>query len=231
MNEKRRIPWKRCITNAIRDLKIGGTDCLNLVQIMLEEANVSLPLVQVMQERWKFWRQNKQHQLVADQVQSMSSQCVKYLELRMREACRETEPPPNPWNVLADYVEAPQSEELRAAADKVRGVLETIAGVVAPDPPDLEAMKLVGQIIFQFLSEAGLQCKKLLYQTLTILSTGDTVMSSIDEFYGILRDVAKCLEQGQPNKIKGGLVTAGQILDLAAKTVQHTLRDVVLTKR
>lgn len=231
MNEKRRIPWKRCITNAIRDLEIGGTDCLNLVQIMLEEADVSLPLVEVMQKRWRFWKQNKQHQLVADQVKAMSSRCIKYLELRMREACRETEPPPDPWNVLADDVKAPQSEELKAAADKVRGMLETIAGVVAPASSDLEAMKLVGQIVLQFLNEDGPQSKKLLYQTLIILSTGDTVMSSIDEFHGILRDMAKCLEQGQANKIRESLVTAGQILDLATKAVQYKLRDVVLTKR
>ncbi len=42
MNQRPRIPWKRCIENAIGDLKIVSTDCLNLSQIMLEEADHSL---------------------------------------------------------------------------------------------------------------------------------------------------------------------------------------------
>jgi hypothetical protein len=227
VNQRPRIPWKRCIENAIRDLKIGGTDCLVLTQIMLEEADLSLPLVRVMEKRWRFWRQNKQYQLVADQVQTMSSECVEYLELRMKEACKEIEPPPDPWNLLADYVGAIRPEELRSAADQVRGVLETIAGVIAPDPPDLEAMKLVGEIVLQFLNENGPQTKKLLHQNLIALSADDTVMSDIDEFHGILRDIAKCLEQGQPNKIREILVTARQVLDRAGKAMQNKLSDGV----
>jgi hypothetical protein len=198
---------------------------------MLEEADLSLPLVQVMEKRWRFWRQNKQYQLVADQVQTMSSQCVKYLVLRMKEACKEIEPTPDPWNFLADYAGALQPEELKSAADPVRGVLETIAGVIAPDPPDLEAMKLVGEIVLQFLNENGLQSKKLLCQSLVALSADDSVMSDIDEFHNTLRDIAKCLEQGQPNKIRELLVTARQVLDLAGKAMQNTLRDVVSTNK
>ena len=231
MNQRPRIPWKRCIENAIRDLKIGGTDCLVLTQIMLEEADLSLPLVRVMEKRWSFWRQNKQYQLVADQVQTMSSECVVYLELRMKEACKEIEPPPDPWNLLADYVGAIRPEELRSAADQVRGVLETIAGVIAPDPPDLEAMKLVGEIVLQFLNENGPQTKKLLHQNLIALSADDTVMSGIDEFHNILRNIAKCLEQGQPNKIREILVTARQVLDRAGKAMQNKLSDVVSTNK
>ena len=231
MNQRPRIPWKRCIENAIRDLKIGGTDCLVLTQIMLEEADLSLPLVRVMEKRWSFWRQNKQYQLVADQVQTMSSECVEYLELRMKEACKEIEPPPDPWNLLADYVGAIRPEELRSAADQVRGVLETIAGVIAPDPPDLEAMKLVGEIVLQFLNENGPQTKKLLHQNLIALSADDTVMSGIDEFHNILRNIAKCLEQGQPNKIREILVTARQVLDRAGKAMQNKLSDVVSTNK
>ena len=227
MNQKPRIPWKRCIENAIRDLKIGGTDCLVLTQIMLEEADLSLPLVRVMEKRWSFWRQNKQYQLVADQVQTMSSECVEYLELRMKEACKEIEPPPDPWNLLADYVGAIRPEELRSAADQVRGVLETIAGVIAPDPPDLEAMKLVGEIVLQFLNEDGLQTQKLLCESFLALSADDAVMSDIDEFHGILRDIAKCLEQGRPNKIREILVTARQVLDRSGKAIQNKLRDIV----
>lgn len=227
MNQRPRIPWKRCIENAIRDLKIGGTDCLVLTQIMLEEAGLSLPLVRVMEKRWRFWRQNKQYQLVADQVQTMSSQCVEYLELRMKEACKEIEPPPDPWNFIADHVGALQPEELRSAADQTRGVLETIAGVIAPDPPDLEAMKLVGEIVLQFLNKDSLQSKKLLCQSLVALSADDSVMSDIDEFHSTLQDIAKCLEQGQPNKIRELLVTARQVLDRAGKAMQNKLRDVV----
>ena len=227
MNQRPRIPWKRCIENAIRDLKIGGTDCLVLTQIMLEEADLSLPLVRVMEKRWRFWRQNKQYQLVADQVQTMSSQCVEYLELRMKEACKEIEPPPDPWNFIADHVGALQPEELRSAADQTRGVLETIAGVIAPDPPDLEAMKLVGEIVLQFLNKDSLQSKKLLCQSLVALSADDSVMSDIDEFHSTLQDIAKCLEQGQPNKIRELLVTARQVLDRAGKAMQNKLRDVV----
>ncbi len=230
MNQRSRIPWKRCMENAIQDLKIGGTDCLVLSQIMLEEADVSLPLVQVMEKRWRFWRQNKQYQLVADQVKTMSSQCVEYLVLRVKEASEEVEPPPDPWNLLADYVGALQPEELRSAADQVRGVLETIAGVIAPDPPDLEAMKLVGKVVLQFLNEDGLQ-KKLLCQNLVALSADDTVMSDIDEFHSTLQNIAKCLEQGQPNKLRELFVTARQILDLAGKTMQNTLRDVLSTNK
>lgn len=227
MNQRPRIPWKRCIENAIRDLKIGGTDCLVLTQIMLEEADLALPLVRVMEKRWRFWRQNKQYQLVADQVQTMSSQCVEYLELRMKEACKEIEPPPDPWNFIADHVGALQPEELRSAADQTRGVLETIAGVIAPDPPDLEAMKLVGEIVLQFLNKDSLQSKKLLCQSLVALSADDSVMSDIDEFHSTLQDIAKCLEQGQPNKIRELLVTARQVLDRAGKAMQNKLRDVV----
>ena len=236
MNQRPRIPWKRCMENAIRDLKIGGSDCLNLSQIMLEEADLSLPLVPVMEKRWNFWRQNKQYQLVAAQVQTMSSQCIEYLVLRMKEACREIEPPPDPWNLLADYARALQPEELRSAADQVRGVLETIAGVIAPDPPDLEAMKLVGEIVLRFLNEDGLQSKKLLCERLLTLSAydtflSDTVMSDIDEFHNTIRDIAKYLEQGQPNKIRKLLVTARQVLDLAGKAMQNKLRDVVFTNK
>ena len=231
MNQKPHIPWKRCIENAIQDLKIGGTDCLVLTRIMLEEADLSLPLVRVMEKRWRFWRQNKQYQLVADQVQTMSSQCVEYLVLRMKEACEKIEPPPDPWNLLADYAGALQSEELRSAADQVRGVLETIAGVIAPDPPDLEAMKLVGEIVLQFLNEDGLQSKKLLCVSLLALSADDTVMSDINEFHNILRDIAKCLEQGQVNKIREFLVAARQVLDLSGKDMQNKLRDVVFTNK
>ena len=227
MNQKHRILWKRCIENAIQDLKIGGTDCLVLTQIMLEEADLSLPLVRVMEKRWRFWRQNKQYQLVADQVNKMSSQCVEYLILRMKEACEEIEPPPDPWNLLADYAGAIRPEELRSAADQVRGVLETIAGVIAPDPPDFEAMKLVGKIVLQFLNEDGLQSKKLLCQSLVSLSADDTVMSDIDQFYSTLREITKCLEQERPNKIREFLVTARQVLKLAGKDMQNKLRDVV----
>ena len=227
MNQKPHIPWKRCIERAIQDLKIGGTDCLVLTRIMLEEADLSLPLVRVMEKRWRFWRQNKQYQLVADQVQRMSSQCVEYLMLRMKEACKESEPPPDPWNLLADYARALQPEELRSAADQVRGVLETISGVIAPDPPDLEAMKLVGEIVLQFLNEDGLQSKKLLCKCLLALSADDAVMSDIDEFHNTLRDIAKCLEQAQSNRIRELLVTARQILDLAGKDMQNKLKDVV----
>jgi len=194
---------------------------------MLEEADLALPLVRVMEKRWRFWRQNKQYQLVADQVQTMSSQCVEYLELRMKEACKEIEPPPDPWNFIADHVGALQPEELRSAADQTRGVLETIAGVIAPDPPDLEAMKLVGEIVLQFLNKDSLQSKKLLCQSLVALSADDSVMSDIDEFHSTLQDIAKCLEQGQPNKIRELLVTARQVLDRAGKAMQNKLRDVV----
>ncbi len=242
MNQRPRIPWKRCIENAIRDLKIGGTDCLALTQIMLEEADLSLPLVRVMEKRWSFWKRNKQcvpartyaffqNELVANQVKTMSSQCVEYLILRMKEAREEIEPPPDPWNFLADHVGALQPEELRSAAEQTRGVLETIAGVIAPDPPDLEAMKLVGEIVLQFLNEDDLQRKKLLCQSLVVLSADDTVMSDIDEFHNTLRDIAKCLEQGQPNKICELLVTARQVLNLAGKDMQNKLRDVVSTNK
>jgi len=231
VNQKPHIPWKRCIENAIQDLKIGGTDCLVLTRIMLEEADLSLPLVRVMEKRWRFWRQNKQYQLVADQVQRMSSQCVEYLMLRMKEACKEIEPPPDPWNLLADHVGALRPDELRSAADQTRGVLETIAGVIAPDPPDSEAMKLVGEIVFQFLNEDGLQSKKLLCQSLLTLSADDTVMSDIDEFHSTLRKITKCLEQGQPNRIRELLVTTRQVLDLAGKAMKNTLRDVVSTNK
>ena len=231
MNQKPHIPWKRCIENAIQDLKIGGTDCLVLTQIMLEEADLSLPLVRVMEKRWRFWKQNKQYQLVADQVQTMSSQCVEYLELRMKEACKEIEPPPDPWNFLADHVGALQPEELRSAADQTRGVLETIAGVIAPDPPDLEAMKFVGEIVLLFLNEDGIQSKKLLCQSLVTLSADDTVMSGIDEFHNTLRNIVKCLEQEQPSKIRKLLLTARQVLDLAGEAMQNKLRDVVSTNK
>ncbi len=231
MNQKPRIPWKRCIESAISDLKIGGTDCLVLTQIMLEEADLSLPLVRVMEKRWRFWRQNKQYQLVADQVQTMSSQCVEYLVLRMKEACKEIEPPPDPWSLLADYVDALQSEELRSAADQVRGVLETIAGVIAPDPPDLEAMKLVREIVLQFLNEDGLQNKKLLSQSLVALPEDDTVMAGIDELHSTLRNINKCLEQGRPNKIRELLLTGRLVLDRAGKGMQNKLRDVVSTNK
>jgi len=194
---------------------------------MLEEADLSLPLVRVMEKRWRFWRQNKQYQLVADQVQTMSSQCVEYLVLRMKEACKEIEPTPDPWNLLADYAGALKSEELKSAADQTRGVLETIAGVIAPDPPDLEAMKLVGEIVLQFLNENGLQSKKLLCKCLLALSADDAVMSDIDEFHNTLRDIAKCLEQAQSNRIRELLVTARQVLDRAGKDMQNKLKDVV----
>ena len=128
----------------------------------------------------------------------------------MKETCEDIEPPPDPWNLLVDYVGALRPEELRLAADQVRGVLETIAGVIAPDPPDLEAMKLVGEIILRFLNEDGLQSKKLLCVSLLALSADDTVMSDIDEFHNILRDIAKCLEQGQVNKIREFLVTVSR---------------------
>jgi hypothetical protein len=122
-------------------------------------------------------------------------------------------------------------EELKSAADQTRGILETIAGVIAPDPPDLEAMKLVGEIILRFLNEDGLQSKKLLCVSLLALSADDTVMSDIDEFHNILRDIAKCLEQGQVNKIREFLVTARQVLDLSGKDMQNKLRDVVFTNK
>ena len=231
MNQRPRIPWKMCIERAIQNLKIGGTDCLVLSQNSLKEADLSLPLVPVMEKRWNFWRQNKQYQLVAAQVQAMSSQCVEYLILRMKEACEEIEPPPDPWNLLADYARALQPEELRSATDQVRGVLETIAGVIALDPPDLEAMKLVREIVLQFLNEDGLQSKKLLNKSLIVLSADDAVMSDIDEFHNTLRDIAKCLEQGQPNKICELLVTARQVLNLAGKDMQNKLRDVVSTNK
>lgn|GEM_PF-6516018 len=120
MNQKPRIPWKRCIENAIQDLKNRSIDGLVLSQISLEEADLSLPLVQVIEKRRSFWMQNKQYQLVADQVNEMSSQCVEYLILRMKEACEEIEPPPDPWNLLADYVGVLRPEELKSFADKVR---------------------------------------------------------------------------------------------------------------
>ena len=171
--------------------------------------------------------QNKQYQLVADQVNTMSSQCVEYPILRMKEACEDIKPPPDPWNLLEDYVGVLRPEELKSVADQVRGVLETIAGVIAPDPPDLEAMKLVGEIVLQFLNEDGLQRKKLLCQSLGVLSADDTVMSDIDEFHNTLRDITKCLEQEQPNRIRELLVTARLVLDRAGKTMQNKLRDVV----
>ena len=149
----------------------------------------------------------------------------------MKEDCEEIEPPPDPWNLLADYVGAIRPEELRSAADQVRGVLETIAGVIAPDPPDLEAMKLVGEIVFQFLNENGLLSKKLLCQSLVALSADDNVTSDIDEFHSTLREIAKCLEQGRPNKIRELLVTARQVLKLAGKDMQNKLRDVVFTNK
>ena len=231
MNQKPRIPWKVCIERAIQNLKIRSIDGLVLSQNSLKEADLSLPLVQVIEKRRSFWMQNKQYQLLADQVNKMSSQCVEYLILRMKEDCEEIEPPPDPWNLLADYVGAIRPEELRSAADQVRGVLETIAGVIAPDPPDLEAMKLVGEIVLQFLNEDGLQSKKLLDKSLVALSGDDTVMSDIDKFYSILRNIAKCLEQEQPNKIRELLVTARQVLKLAGKDMQNKLRDVVFTNK
>ena len=238
MNQRLRIPWKTCIERAIQNLKIGGTDCLALTQISLEEADLSLPLGRVMEKRWSFWKRNKQcmpartyaffqNELVAAQVQTMSSQCIEYLVLRMKEDCGEIEPPPDPWNLLADYVGVLRSEELKSTADQVRGVLETIAGVIAPDPPDLEAIKLVGEIVLQFLNEDGLQSKKLLCQSLVVLSADDTVMSDIDQFHSTLREITKCLEQGRPNKIRELLVTARQVLKLAGKDMQNKLRDVV----
>ena len=145
----------------------------------------------------------------------------------MKEACGEIEPPPDPWNLLADYVGVLRPEELESVADQVRGVLETIAGVIAPDPPDLEALKLVGEIVLQFLKEDGLQRKKLLYQNLIALSTDDTVMSDIDEFHSTLREITKCLEQGQANKIRELLVTARQVLNSAGNDMQNKLRDIV----
>jgi len=217
--------YRKCYTRP-RNRSIDG---LVLSQISLEEADLSLPLVQVIEKRRSFWMQNKQYQLVADQVNEMSSQCVEYLILRMKEDCEEIEPPPDPWNLLADYVGAIRPEELRSAADQVRGVLETIAGVIAPDPPDLEAMKLVGEIVFQFLNENGLLSKKLLCQSLVALSADDNVTSDIDEFHSTLREIAKCLEQGRPNKIRELLVTARQVLKLAGKDMQNNLRGVVST--
>ncbi len=242
MNQRQRIPWKRCIENAIRDLEIGGTDCLNLTQIMLEEADVSLPLVQVMRKRWEFWRRNKQcmpartyaffqNELVATQVQIMSSICIGYLVLRMKEACGEIAPPPDPWNILGGYVGAQQSEKLRSFADKVRGVLETIAGVIAPDPSDLEAMKLVGEIVLQFLNKEGPQSKKLLDRGLAAFPSDDTVIPNFDKFHSTLCDIAKCLDQGQSNKIREHLVTTIQILDMAGKAMQNRLIDVFSTDK
>jgi hypothetical protein len=92
-------------------------------------------------------------------------------------------------------------------------------------------MKLVGEIILRFLNEDGLQSKKLLCVSLLALSADDTVMSDIDEFHNILRDIAKCLEQGQVNKIREFLVTARQVLDLSGKDMQNKLRDVVFTNK
>jgi len=227
VNKRPRIPWKMCIERAIQNLKIGSIDGLVLSQNSLREADFSLPLVQVIEKRRSFWMQNKQYQLVADQVNKMSSQCVEYLILRMKEACKEIESPSDPWNLLADYAGVLRPEELKSVADRVRGVLETIAGVIAPDPPDSEAMKLVGEIVLLFLNKDGLQSKKLLCERLLALSADDTVMSDIDEFHNTLRDIAKCLEQEQPNKIRELLVTARQVLKLAGKDMQNKLRDVV----
>jgi len=227
VNQKPRIPWKVCIERAIQNLKIRSIDGLVLSQNSLKEADLSLPSVQVIEKRRSFWMQNKQYQLVADQVNKMSSQCVEYLILRMKEAREEIEPPPDPWNLLADYGGAIRPEELRSAADQIRGVLETIAGVIAPDPPDLEAMKLVGKIVLQFLNEDGLQIKKLLSQSLVALSAYNTVMPDIDEFHSTLRKITKCLEQGEPNRIRELLVTARQVLNLAGKAMQNKLRNVV----
>jgi hypothetical protein len=229
VNQRPRIPWKRCIENAIQDLKNGSIDGLVLSQMSLEEADVSLPLVQVIEKRRRFWMQNKQYQLVADQVNKMSSQCIEYLLLRMKEACEEIEPPLDPWNFLADFVDVLQPEELRSAADQVRGVLETIAGVIAPDPPDLEAMKLVREIVLRFLNEDGPQSKKLLCQSLVALSGDDTVMSGVDELHNILRNIAKCLEHGRPHKIRELLLTGRQVLGRTGKAMQNKLRDVVST--
>jgi len=231
VNQRPHIPWKMCIERAIQNLKIRSIDGLVLSQNSLKEADLSLPLVHIIEKRRRFWMQNKQYQLVAAQVNKMSSQCVEHLILRMEEACEEIEPPPDPWNLLADYVGVLRPEELKSVADKVRGVLETIAGVIAPDPPDSEAMKLVGEIVFRYLNEDGLQSKKLLCESLLALSADDTVMSDIDEFHNTLRDIAKCMEQEQPNKIRELLVTARQVLDLAGKDMQNKLRDVVSTNK
>jgi len=231
VNKRPRIPWKMCIERAIQNLKIGSIDGLVLSQNSLREADFSLPLVQVIEKRRSFWMQNKQYQLVADQVNKMSSQCVEYLILRMKEACKEIESPSDPWNLLADYVGVLRPEELKLVADRVRGVLETIAGVIAPDPPDSEAMKLVGEIVLLFLNKDGLQSKKLLNKSLIALSADDTVMSGVDELHNILRNIAKCLEQGQPNKIRELLETARQVLDRAGKAMQNKLRDVVFTNK
>ena len=92
-------------------------------------------------------------------------------------------------------------------------------------------MKLVGEIVFRYLNEDGLQSKKLLCESLLALSADDTVMSDIDEFHNTLRDIAKCLEQEQPNKIRELLVTARQVLKLAGKDMQNKLRDVVFTNK
>jgi hypothetical protein len=226
MKKTHRIPWKRCIARAIEDLKIGGTDCLNLTQVMLEEAEISMPLVQVMQKRWRFWKQNRQHQLVAEQVHKMASRCVEYLELRMREACEEIEPPLNPWNVVADYVRAPESEQYRATADRVRGVLESIKGVIAPEPPDAEAMKLVGRIVCKFLNEDGTRSRKLLHQAVIILFQGETSVLKIDEFYDSLRAIASDLEQGFLDNIRRFLDDADRVLYLSSRAIQHELKNI-----
>ncbi len=244
MNQMPRVPWKRCMEWAIQDLTNRSLDGLALSQIWLKEAGVSLPLVKVIEKRKSFWMRNKkcmplgtrtyaffQNELVADQANTMSSLCIEYLVLRMKESCGVIAPPPDPWNILGGYVGALQSKELMSFADQVRGVLETIAGVIFPDPPDLEAMKLVGEIVLQFLNEESPQSIKLLDQSLVTFSSDDTAILTFDKFYSTLFDIAKCLEQGQLNKIREYLVTVRQVLDMIGKSMPNKLIDIFLQAR
>ena len=210
-------PKKHYLEKAAHYLDLGSADGMNLAGDMLRLCSVSLPLVKILNARWEALMENKRDLLISNQVRTYRAVCIDYLYRRIEEMEQEVSAPVEPWTELAVSNKRPLREKLMWAGEGIRGVLETVHGVFAPETVDPEALRMAAVFAADLMQERQLKDIEILEEACEGLPMREISESFRLELPPALETLCSSLLAGDSkkayeflDKVKGIFAAAGR---------------------
>jgi hypothetical protein len=151
-------------------------------------------------------------EVLASQCKAIRLACIEYLEERLQQACQGRPGPSDPWSEMALLTKGSQSEKLFADSEQIRGVIATLDGVLRPDPPDTEAVRLALDHAEALLEEGNLKAMENLDDAFNALSIDKESLPGLNSLPSLLYKEVDLLERQKFSKARQTIKDIQRIL-------------------